>query len=48
MWQKKEKVDLFSEKLKARLFIKKKKVKKKVDKKQKFLTNKKKPNGLQI
>ena len=47
MWQKKEKVDLFSEKLKVRLF-KKKKVKKKVDKKQKFLTNKKKPNGLQI
>ena len=29
-------------------YLKKKKVKKKVDKKQKFLTNKKKPNGLQI
>ena len=48
MTKKKEKVDLFSGKLKVRLFIKKRKLKKKVDKKQKFLTNKKKPNGLQI
>ena len=48
MTKKKEKVDLFYEKLKVRLFKKKKKVKRKVDKKQKFFTNKKKPNGLQI